>query len=184
MPFWGEPGADAKIISERKYMFTQQLQRSFRLSAGCKGWGAGARLAMCSALERSPIPDAWKLYTALLLWAAQCSLTAQAAGSPDVQEERHYKRGARLYSDSPSKGKIAQPCYWRVVVGLSTWLTWHFCSNFNGECILFPLFFSLNYDPFLWSASWLIDFFFFFLFILDPGYFHCELSFLLQTMLC
>lgn len=108
VPFWVEPCEGAKIISERKCMFTQQLQTSCRLSAGCTGRGAGAHLAEGCALERSPASDARKAAPSVMMRVAKCPAAARPAGSPDVQEEGNYWRCSRLCPGSQPKGRTAQ----------------------------------------------------------------------------
>lgn len=136
----------AKIISERKCMFTQQLQTSCRLSAGCMGRGAGAHLAEGCALERSPISDAHKAAPSVIMKAAKCSLAAQPAGSPDVQEEGNYWICARLCPGSRWKGSMAQPGTEEFLASSSS--SWHFCSNFNTGMDAHPFCFSRQI-PFL-----------------------------------
>lgn len=62
-----------------------------------------------SAFKRSPITDARKAAPSVITRAAKCSTAAQAAGSPDVQEERNYRTRVRLYSGSLLKGGTVLP---------------------------------------------------------------------------
>lgn len=151
VPFWVEPCEGAKTITERKYMFMQQLQTSCRLSAGCKGRGAGVHLA--GALLWRGAPNLWraKLHPVLLLQTAKCPTAAQAAGSPEGRGERNSRRCVRLLlvlSGKAGQFGFLLKSFWPP----SASEPWHFCSNFNKGCTDFPLPL-LNSIPFLLLAS-------------------------------
>lgn len=104
------PKSSAKESAcSRNNYISNYINNYIRLSAGCTGRGAGAHLAGGSGLERSPISDARKAAPSVITRAAKCSTAAQAAGSPDVHEERNYRTRVRLYPGSLLKSRTALP---------------------------------------------------------------------------
>ena len=108
MPFWVEPREGAKIISERKYMFTQQLQTSCRLSAGCNGRGAGAHLAGALLWRGALSLMHAKLHPALLLQAAKRPGLPRWAREKDLQGTCKARPGAQ------AERRDSSASYWRV----------------------------------------------------------------------
>lgn len=156
VPFWVEPCEGAKVISERKCMFAQQLQASCRLLAGCKGRGAGAHLA--------EEPHIWCTQSCTQHYYYEW---LSALWLPRLREARcargQLRETCKALPWFPAKRHDGLCLVLKSFWPLSASSTWHLCSNCNGGMHLLSITLVVESHS-LSSIGFMIDLFNFFLF--------------------
>lgn len=166
VPFWVEPCEGARIISsESKCMFALQLQRSYRLSAGCEGRVLGPIWLRAVLWRGSPYLVHAKLHP------ASFRERPSAPRLPSLQEALKCNRkgtagdvGGFVLVLGPKAAQLSLVL--RSVWPFSASSNWHFCLNFNRGMHLFLVL--VEFHSFS-VISFMIDLFNLFLFLPAPS---------------